>query len=119
MSDQSKTRDDEEHNEVGLGGSTGGGMLGGGSPTDAAEGRSAFHADEESSDENDDESSGRFDQKASDVSHDEAASRTSAIAHDPANNTGTTDAGLSSDSESRSVIGGLISGGLPVDNDAQ
>jgi hypothetical protein len=111
-----KTENIDEHADVGMGGTTGGGMLGGGTPNDIAEGRSAFHVEEtpdrlgDGTPEGEAER-GRLNEPAGSASPD--IDGPVLIGHDPAGSEGTTDAGLSDGGGTRSGTGGLISGGLP------
>ena len=101
--------------DVGLGGTTGGGMLGGGTPNDIAEGRSAFHVDppEEEAEDSVDGSgefvtTGATGGDSSDLKPDPVD-----IPSNPADSTGTTDAGLTAGGGTTGGTGGLVSGGLP------
>ncbi|MBW3624828.1 MAG: hypothetical protein KY468_15605 [Armatimonadetes bacterium] len=113
--------DGEEVPTVGMGGTTGGGMLRGGTPNDVAEGRSAY-SDEKTTylPENGGPNASVEEEMGlrAGLGADPAASEGAVpIAHDEATSSGTTDAGLQAGGGTRSGTGGLISGGLPGEDE--
>jgi hypothetical protein len=103
---------DGEVHDTGLGGTTGGGVLGGGTPTDIIEGRSAIHIDEHLSRE-EEESRKAVGEPGGGAGADAGGKGAVPIDHNPATSAGTTDAGLRAGGGTDSLTGGLISGGLP------
>lgn len=112
----SSSEEEQELQETGLGGTTGGGVLAGGTPTDILEGRSVIQPDE-SLTQGEDATPEWIAESGGGAARATDRNAPVPIDHNPATSAGTTDAGLVTGGGTESHTGGLISGGLPGEDD--